>query len=179
MRLENEPTHQTKKPNKNYIFPPSLCHSPYCITLASWDHLPSPCIRFCFQENSRQEILQTYFPPLFPFLLVTITKTWRHQYPMYFTNSRILCILFFILKYIFSFPQLQFSSVTQLRPTLCDPMNHSTPGLPDHHQPPGFTQTHIHRVGETIQPSHPLLSPFPPAPIPPSISLFQWVITQP
>ena len=47
---------------------------------------------------------------------------------------------------------VQFNSVTQLCPTLCDPMNHSTPGLPVHHQLPEFTQTHIHRVGDAIQP---------------------------
>ena len=59
---------------------------------------------------------------------------------------------------------LQFSSVAQSCPTLFDPMNRSTPGLPVHHQLPEFTQTHVHRVGDAIQPSHPLLSPFPPAP---------------
>ena len=61
---------------------------------------------------------------------------------------------------------VQFSSVAQLCPTLCDPMNHSMPGLPVHHQLPEFTQTHIHRVGDAIQLSHPLSSPFPPAPNP-------------
>ena len=59
-----------------------------------------------------------------------------------------------------------FSSVAQSCPTLCDPMNHSMPGLPVYHQLPEFTQTHIHRVGDTIQPSHPLSSPSPPAPNP-------------
>ena len=58
-----------------------------------------------------------------------------------------------------------YSSV-QSRPTLCDPMNRSTPGFPVHHQPPEFTQTHAHRVGDAIQPSHPLSSPSPPAPNP-------------
>ena len=66
----------------------------------------------------------------------------------------------------------QFSSVAQSCPTLCDPMNPSTPGLPVHHQLPKFTQTHVHQVGDAIQPSHPLLSPSPPAPIPPSIRVF-------
>ena len=69
---------------------------------------------------------------------------------------------------------VQFSSVAQSCPTLCDPMNHSTPGLPVHHHLPEFTQTHIHRVGDAIQPSHPLSSPFPPAPNPSQHqSLFQ------
>ena len=69
---------------------------------------------------------------------------------------------------------VQFSSVTQSCPTLCNPMNHSTPGLPVHHQLPQFTQTHIHRVSDAIQPSHPLSSPSPPAPNPSQHqSLFQ------
>ena len=58
---------------------------------------------------------------------------------------------------------VHFSSVAQLCPSLCNPMNHSTPGLPVHHQLPEFTQTHAHRVGDAIQPSHPLSSPSPPA----------------
>ena len=61
---------------------------------------------------------------------------------------------------------LMFSSVAQLRPTLCDPMNCSTPGLPVHHKLPEFTETHVHRVSDVIQPSHPLSSPSPPAPNP-------------
>ena len=58
---------------------------------------------------------------------------------------------------------VQFSSVAQSCPTLCDPTNRSTPGLPVHHQLPEFTQTHVHRVSYAIQPSHPLSSPSPPA----------------
>ena len=58
---------------------------------------------------------------------------------------------------------IQFSSVAQLCPTLCDPMNCSTPGLPVHHQLPESTQTHVHRASDAIQPSHPLSSPSPPA----------------
>ena len=73
----------------------------------------------------------------------------------------------------------QFSSVAQSCPTLCDPMNLSTPGLPVYHQLPEFTQTHVHRVGDAIQPSHPLSSPSP-APNPsqhqsfPMSQLFAW-----
>ena len=71
---------------------------------------------------------------------------------------------------------VQFNSVAQSCPTLCDPMNRSTPGLPVHHQLPEFTQTHVHRVGDAIQPFHPLSSPSPPAPnTPQHQSLFQWV----
>ena len=70
----------------------------------------------------------------------------------------------------------QIRSVTQSCPTLCDPMNRSTPGLPIHHQLPEFTQTHVHRVSDAIQPSHLLSSPSPPAPNPSHHqSLFQWV----
>ena len=58
---------------------------------------------------------------------------------------------------------IQFSSVAQLYPTLCDPVNRSTPGLSVHHQLPESTQTHIHPVGDAIQPSHPQSSPSPPA----------------
>ena len=58
---------------------------------------------------------------------------------------------------------VQFSSVVHLCPTLHDPMNCSTPGLPIHHQLLEFTKTHVHRVGDAIQPSHPLSSPSPPA----------------
>ena len=64
------------------------------------------------------------------------------------------------------FTSVQFSSVTQSCPTLCEPKNCSTPGLPVHHQLPEFTQTHVHQVGDAIQPSHPLSSPSPPAPNP-------------
>ena len=56
-----------------------------------------------------------------------------------------------------------FSSFAQLSPTLCDPMDCSTPGLPVHHQLLEFTQTHVYLVSDSIQPSHPLLSPSPPA----------------
>ena len=70
----------------------------------------------------------------------------------------------------------QFSSVPQSCPTLCDPMNCSMPGLPAHHQLPESTQTHVHRVSDAIQPSHPLSSPSPPAPnLSQHHGLFKWV----
>ena len=79
----------------------------------------------------------------------------------------------------FEYPSIrsdQIRSVAQSCPTLCDPINRSTPGLPVHHQLPEFTQTHVHRVSDAIQPSHPLPSPSPPAPNPSQHqSLFQWV----
>ena len=74
------------------------------------------------------------------------------------------------------FSSVQFSSVAQSCPTLCDPMNRSTPGLPVQHQLLEFTQTHVHRVRDAIQPSQPWSSPSPPAPNPSQHqSLFQWV----
>ena len=77
-----------------------------------------------------------------PTMNVTYIKCWM--------NDHLLCV--------------QFISVAQS--TLCDPVNRSTPGLPVHHQLPKFTQTRVHRVGDAIQPSHPLLAPSPPAPNP-------------
>ena len=66
----------------------------------------------------------------------------------------------------------QIRSVAQSCPTLCDPMNCSSPGLLVHHQIPEFTQTYVHWVGDAIQPSHPLSSPLLLPPIPPSIRVF-------
>ena len=71
---------------------------------------------------------------------------------------------------------VHFSSITQSRLTLCDPMNCSASGFPVHHQLPEFTQTHVHWVGDAIQPFHPLLSPYPPTFNPSQHQgLFQWV----
>ena len=71
---------------------------------------------------------------------------------------------------------VQFSSLAQSCLSLCDPMNHNMPGLPVHHQLPEFTQTHAHRVGDAIQPSHPLSFPSPPVPNPFSIgdTMMNW-----
>ena len=94
------------------------------------------------------------------------------------SNHLILCHAALLLPSIFPsirvFPNesvpgissVHFSSVNQSCPTLSDPMNCNTPGLPVHHQLPGFTQIHVHRVRDAIQPSHPLSSPSPPAPNP-------------
>ena len=68
------------------------------------------------------------------------------------------------------------SSVSQLCPALCDPMDCSTPGLPVHHQLLEFTQTHVHGVSDAIQASHPLLSPSPALNLPQHQGLFQWIV---
>ena len=80
------------------------------------------------------------------------------------TNTQIYVV--FLKWRQFQFRSVQFSSVTQSCLTLCNLINRSMPGLPAHHQLPEFTQTHVHRVSDAIQPSHPLSSPFPPAPNP-------------
>ena len=92
----------------------------------------------------------------------------------------ILCkvnsILIYNSKSALTFRSVQFGSVAQSCSTLCDPKNCSMPGLPVHHQLLEFTQTHVHRVGDAIQPTHPLSSPSPPVPNPSQHqSLFQWV----
>ena len=100
-----------------------------------------------------------------------------------FLISSVICWLFSSMLFslhmlefliVFLLSVSQFSSVAQSCPTLCDPMNHSTPVLPVHHQLLVFTQTHVHRVCDAIRPSHPLSSPSPPAPNPSQHqSLFQ------
>ena len=78
-----------------------------------------------------------------------------------------LRILWMSFNFLYTFSHMfvfQFSSVTQSCPALCNPMNRSTPGLPVHHHLPEFIQTHVHRVRDAIQPSHPLSSPSPPTP---------------
>ena len=104
------------------------------------------------------------------------TNPWMSMYPPV-SKINTWLILFYLFPPTLTFPTTtQFSSVAQLCPTLCDPMNLSTPGLPVHHQLPEFTQTHVHWIGDAIQPSHPLSSPSPPAPNPSQHqSLFQWV----
>ena len=109
----------------------------------------------------------------------TTSTTWEAQCASstlykYSTTCIILDVIY--SKNISIFSSVQFSSVAQSCPILCDPMNHSMPGLPVHHQLLEFTQTHVHPVGDAIQPSHPLSSPSPPAPNPSQHQgLFQWV----
>ena len=94
-----------------------------------------------------------------------------------------VCIYIYIYIYIYNWITflctwniVQFTSVAQSCPTLCDPMNHSTPGLPVYHQLPESIQTHVHWVGDAIQASHPLSSPSPPAlNLSQHQGLFKWV----
>ena len=91
-------------------------------------------------------------------------------------NIRVSNVLILFTKFAMAL-SVQFSSVTQSCPTLCDPMDCSMPGFPVHHQLPDLTQTHVHQVGDAIQPSHPLLSPLSPAfNLSHNQGLFQWVL---
>ena len=106
----------------------------------------------------------------------------QHSYKLFPQRDFLFLVLLLVYKLLYRLQTLrfhfyvpQFSSVTQLCLTLCDPMNHSTPGLPVHHQLPEFTQTHVHRVGDAIQQSHPLSSPSPAFNLSQHQGLFQWV----
>ena len=127
-----------------------------------WIKAPyNPAIRLLGIYHEETKIEKDTFIPLF-IAALTIARTWK--------KSRCPLTDEWIKK-------LWFSSVQSLsRVQLCKPMHCSMPGLPVHHKLPEFTQNHVHRVGDSIQPSHPLLSPSPPAPNPSQHhGLFQWV----
>ena len=90
-------------------------------------------------------------------ILESISSQIRNKMRMYTLSPLLFNIVLEVLATV------QFSSVAQSCPTLCDPMNYSTPGLPVHHQLPQFNKTHVHGAGDAIQPPHPLSSPSPPA----------------
>ena len=126
---------------------------------------------YAYKLNKQDDNIQTCHTP-FPILNQSVPYLVNHRqlsqetgkvfrYSHLFKNFPHFAVIH-IVK-VFS---VQFSSVAQSCPTLCNPMNRSTPGLPVHHQLPEFTQTHVHRVHEAIQSSHPLSSPSPPAPNP-------------
>ena len=102
---------------------------------------------------------------------------WTSLINMFFVvSSSSTCLLSILLKYENERLKLQFSSVAQSCPTLCDPMDCSRPGFPVLHQLPELTQTHVHWVSDAIQPSHPLSSPSPPAfNLSQHQGLFKWV----
>ena len=108
----------------------------------------------------QHKYFQGWFPDIqgwFPLGLTGLISLQSEGLSVVFSSIR-------IRKHLLIFSSVQFSSVQSLsRVRLCDPMNCSTPGLPVHHQLPEFTQTHVHRGGDAIQPSHPLSSPSPPA----------------
>ena len=109
----------------------------------------------------------SFSPYFFPLIVTAPKRSILFSSP---TCNVSLMLLFLSLSLSHTLPTVQFtvqlSSAAQSCPTLCNPMNCSTPGLPAHHQLSEFTQTHFHQVGDAVQPSHPLSSPFPPAPNP-------------
>jgi len=115
-----------------------------------------------------------------------VPETWNTLTTSFSSKKLYVVLLCILMAYSFKTPQdviiiaalysVQFSSVTRLYPTLCNAMNRSTPGYPVHYQLTEFTQTHIHWVGDAIQPSHPLSSPSPPAfNLSQHQGLFKWV----
>ena len=150
-----------------------------CHCLLLWAH-------YCMVNRSGRGVeVMTDF--LFWGSKVTAVGDWSQEIIRFLSLGRkvmtvfLLCAKHFLntiilLSLTWSRYSVQFNSVAQLCSTLCDPMNPSTPGLPVYHQLPESTQTHIHWVGDAIQPSHPLLSPSPPAPnLSQHQGLLQWV----
>ena len=119
------------------------------------------------------------FPPLtFLHIVSPIINIFHHSDILVTTDEPTMTYhnhpnsIVYITVYSWCYTFYPFRSVAQSCPTLCDPMNCSTPGLPVHHQLPEFTQTHVHWVGDAIQPSHPLSSPLLLPSIFPSIRVF-------
>ena len=116
-----------------------------------------PAISLLGTHTEEIRIERDTYTPMFIAALFTIARTWK--------QSRCPLADEWLRKHdTYTQWSIQIKSATQSCPTLRDPMNHSTPGLPVHHHLPEFTQTHVHRVGDAFQPSHPLSSPSPPAP---------------
>ena len=161
--------------------PPSgFCSLPLCSTLHNdWHGVPSPglwgWLGHIFparEENPKQ------FPKATGFLKAFLTTRrlgleWWRGFSELLVSQQHLPV---VTQHTAGWGERTWAAQWLSRLTLGDPMNHSTPGLPVHHQLPEFTQTHVHRVSDAIQPSHPLSSPSPPAPNPSQHqSLFQWV----
>ena len=141
--------------------------SPVQISLTLWTSLPGSSVH----GISRQEYWEQF---LYRGLLCPPPEDLSYpEIELASLGSPALAGGFFTIS-VTCLSDTQFSSVAQPCPTLCNPMNCSTPGLPVHHQLLEFTQTHVHRVSDAIQPSHSLVSPSPPAPSPSQHqSLFQ------
>ena len=128
-----------------------------------------PVIPFLGIHLKETKVEKDTCTPMFILALLTIARTWKQ--PKCPSTDEWIKKSWYIYTKEYS---VQFSSVVQSCPTLCNPMNRSMPGLPVHHHLPEFTQTHVHRVSDAIHPSHPLSSPSPLAPNP-----SQHHITQP
>ena len=119
-----------------------------------------------YSARSHSSHKGTFICEWMPHMFVCVWGGVDDDYLIHDSVSYSAMLLIYLSLWLFSCCSVQFSSVTQSCPTLCDPMNCSTPGLPVRHQLLEFTQTHVHQVGDAIQPSHPLSSPSPPAPNP-------------
>ena len=140
--------------------------------MTSIQYIVSACHNCLFIWNGFSGSHLTFLCLVQDLFIFADTETMQHIFLLNTNNIQIIVQLADIDKWY----SVQFSSVVQSCPTLCNPMNRSTPGLPVPHQLPEVTQTHVHRVRDAIQPSHPLSSPSPPAPNPSHHqSLFQWV----
>ena len=171
-----------------YIQPVCGVHmySQLCPTLCdSMDYrssLPGACVHAIFQARILEQVAPSFcrdlpdpgIEPMYlasPALASGYFTTWEALNLFYKTQKDSQKMNLPLPK-----GKVQFSSVTQSCPALCDPTDCRLPGLPDHHQLPEFTQTHAHWVGDAIQPSHPLSSPSPPAfNLCQHQGLFQWV----
>ena len=133
------------------------------------------------EESCSLSVVLLFLLPSLPLLILYLHSS-AYKFDKSFPETLMDLHLVFVLPSGFclsSFVQVspfQIRSIAQSCPTLWEPMNCSRPGLPVHHQLPEFTETHVHRVSDAIQPSHPLSSPSPLAPNPSQHqSLFQWV----
>ena len=169
-----------------YFWCNHICFSSYFCCLCFWSHIPNSCPRsiprsflsfssFTVSGHTLKSSISSWIlymmryknPILFVFM-------WKFSFHRVIYGRK--CSLPFVWFWYRFWRSVQLSSVAQSCPTLCDPMNCSTPGLPVHHQLPEFTKTHVHWVGDAIQPSHPLPSPSPPAfNLSQHQGLFKWV----
>ena len=157
----------------------SLClQIKYIPLIQFWLHFQCQIMRSWFVFSLSHHFISTGVIGGFNFVVVVIMSISVFLWSLKRFSFSLIYLFFFSIFLPYQqvgISSVQFTSVSQSCPTLCDPMNRSTPGLPVYHQLPEFTQTHIHWVSDAIQPSHPLSSPSPPAPNPSQHqSFFQW-----
>ena len=150
-------------------FPSEHLSCPYSLQLLLYSVLS--LLKSCLELSSYLFLFESY-----PAIISDCIPISLKCFLMIFLSYLVFLHQFYILVLVLPLFSDQIRSVAQSCPTLCDPINCSTPGLPVHHQLPEFTEIHVHRVSDAIQPSHPLSSPSPPAPNPSQHQgLFQWV----